>query len=137
MKSSSQQSEHVLIVPGGLLATGPHADPGCSATAHEVDGDFAQNGQIAGRRPVPDAAVVLPERDIEDPMEPIFYGPMPADRLNQHLGAITTALQEVADLGLALAGSSDTADGFHRQHGAQPGQGAQRFQAGGLWADEY
>src|SRR3954447_14656321 len=49
MKSSSQQSEHVLIVPGGLLATGPHADPGCSATAHEVDGDFAQNGQIAGR----------------------------------------------------------------------------------------
>jgi hypothetical protein len=42
------------------------------ATAHEVDGDFAQDGQIAGRRPIPDTAVILPEGDIEDPMEPIF-----------------------------------------------------------------
>src|SRR3954453_1201013 len=23
-------SEHVLVIPGGLLATRPHADPGCS-----------------------------------------------------------------------------------------------------------
>jgi hypothetical protein len=36
MKSSSQKREHVIIVPGGLLATRPHADPGCSATAHEI-----------------------------------------------------------------------------------------------------
>ena len=91
MKSSGQKSEHVLIVPGGLLATGPHADPGCSVTAHEVDGDLAQNGQIAGRRPVPDAAVILAEGDIQDPMEPVFYGPMPADRLNQHCRIITAA----------------------------------------------
>src|SRR3954463_4974830 len=91
MKSAGQKSEHVLVIPGGLLATGPHADPGGSVPPHEVDGDFAQDGQIAGRGPAPDAAVVLPERDIEDPMEPIFYGPMPADRLNQHLGVITTA----------------------------------------------
>src|SRR3954453_19518502 len=28
MKSASQKSEHVIIVPGGLLATRPHADPG-------------------------------------------------------------------------------------------------------------
>src|SRR4051794_27189072 len=88
MKSAGQKSEHVLVIPGGLLATGPHADPGGSVTAHEVDGDFALDGQIAGRRPVPDAAVVLPERDIEDPMEPIFYGPVTADRL------IPTALEQ-------------------------------------------
>ena len=28
MKSSNQKREHIIIVPGGLLATGPHADPG-------------------------------------------------------------------------------------------------------------
>ena len=28
MKSASQKREHVIIVPGGLLATRPHADPG-------------------------------------------------------------------------------------------------------------
>jgi hypothetical protein len=27
MKSASQKSEHVLVIPGGLLATRPHADP--------------------------------------------------------------------------------------------------------------
>jgi hypothetical protein len=27
MKSSSQKRKHVIIVPGGLLATRPHADP--------------------------------------------------------------------------------------------------------------
>src|SRR3954463_12623400 len=74
MKSSSQKSEHVLVIPGGLLATRPHADPGCSVPAHEVDGDLAQDGQIASCRSVPDAAVILPEGDIQHPMEPIFNG---------------------------------------------------------------
>src|SRR3954470_17183666 len=75
MKSSSQKSEHVLVIPGGLLATGPHADPGCSVPAHEVDGDLAQDSQVAGRRPIPNAAVILPEGDIQHPMEPVFYVP--------------------------------------------------------------
>jgi hypothetical protein len=91
MNSAGQKSEHVLVIPGGLLATRPHADPGCSAPAHEVDGDLAQDGQIAGRRLVPDAAVILLERDIQHPMERVFYGPMPADRLNQHCRIITAA----------------------------------------------
>ena len=91
MKSSSQKREHVIIIPGGLLATGPHADPGCSAAAHEVDGDFAQDGQIASRRSIPDAAVILPECDIQDPMEPIFNRPVSADRLNQHRRVIAAA----------------------------------------------
>src|SRR5688500_13925771 len=64
MKSASQKSEHVIIVPGGLLATRPHADPGCSVPPHEVDGDLAQDGQIASCRAIPDAAVILAEGDI-------------------------------------------------------------------------
>jgi hypothetical protein len=75
MKSARQKKQHILIIPGGLLAPGPHADPGCSATTHEVDGDLAQDGQITGGNPVPDAAVILAERDIQDPMETIFDTP--------------------------------------------------------------
>jgi Phosphatidylethanolamine-binding protein len=91
MKSSSQKREHVIIVPGGLLAPRPHTDPGCSVPAHEVNGDLAQNGQVASCRAIPDAAVILAEGDIQHPMEPIFYGPMSADRLNQHCRIITAA----------------------------------------------
>src|SRR4051812_39343404 len=70
-------------------------------------------------------------------MEPIFYGPMPADCLDQDLGIIAAAGQEIADLRFDLARAVDPADGFHRQHGAQPGPSAQRFQTGGLRAGEH
>src|SRR3954452_152542 len=52
-------------------------------------------------------------------------------------GVITAAGQKIADLRFDLAGAIDTADGFHRQHGAQPGPSAQRFQTGSLRADEH
>ena len=61
MKSAHQKRHHVLVIPGGLLATGPHADPGCSVPAHEVDGDLAQDGQIASCRAILDPAVILSE----------------------------------------------------------------------------
>ena len=32
MKSARQKRQHIFIIPGGLLAAAPHADPGCSAT---------------------------------------------------------------------------------------------------------
>jgi hypothetical protein len=51
MKSACQKSQHVLVIPGGLLATSADADPECSVT---------------------DAAVILAERDIQDPMETVF-----------------------------------------------------------------
>src|SRR3954462_399230 len=137
MKLSSQERQHVHIIPGSLLATRPHADLGCSAVTDEVDGDLAQDSQVASCRPIPDAAVILTEGDIQDPMEPIFDGPMPADCLDQDLGVVAAAGQEIADLRFDLAGAVDTADGFHRQHGAQPGPSAQRFQTGGLRADEH
>src|SRR3954452_21807030 len=91
MKSASQKSEHVIIVPGGLLATRPHADPGCSVPPHEAEGDLAQDGQVASCRAIPDAAVTLAEGDIEDPMDPIFNRPVPADRLDQRRWVITAA----------------------------------------------
>ena len=61
------------------------------SVTHEVDGDLAQDSQVASCRPIPDAAVILPEGDIQHPMEPVFYGPMPADCLNQHCRIITAA----------------------------------------------
>src|SRR3954467_12935605 len=137
MKSSSQERQHVLIIPGSLLATRPHTDLGCSAVTDAVDGDLAQDSQVARSRPIPDAAVIFPEGDIQDPMEPILYGPMPADCLDQDLGVIAAAGQEIADLRFDRAGAVDPADGFHCQHGPQPGPSAQRFQTGGLRADEH
>src|SRR3954469_2276732 len=136
MKLSSQERQHVLIIPGSLLATCRHADLGCSAVADEVDGHLAQDSQVASCRPIPHAAVILTEGDIQDPMEPIFDRPMLADCLDQDLGVIAAAGQEIADLRFNRAGAADPADGFHRQHGAQPGPRAQRFQAGSLRADE-
>jgi len=75
MKSASQKREHVIIVPGGLLAPRPHADPGCSIPPHEVNGDLAQNGQVARCRAIPNAAVILAKGDIQDPMEPVVSRP--------------------------------------------------------------
>src|SRR3954470_8651920 len=112
MKLSSQQGQHVRIIPGGLLATRPHADLGCSAVTDEVDGDLAQDSQVASCRPVADAAVILTEGDIQDPMEPIFYGPMLADCMDQDLGVVAAAGQEIADLRFDRAGAVDAANGF-------------------------
>src|SRR3954471_8193664 len=100
-------SFQVLIIPGGLLATRPHADLGCSAVTDEVDGDLAQESQVASGRPIPDAAVILTEGDIQDPMEPIFDDPMPANCLDQDLGVIAAAGQKIADLRLGLMVSSN------------------------------
>src|SRR3954463_16240693 len=73
------------------FATRPHADLGCSAVTDEVDGDLAQESQVTSCRPIPDAAVILTEGDIQDPMEPIFDGPVPANFLDRDLGVIAAA----------------------------------------------
>ena len=91
MKSSSQKRQHVIIIPGSLLTTSAHADPSCSAATYEVDCDLAQDGQVTRGNPVTDAAVILTERDIQDPMEPIFDAPVSADRLDQHRWIIAAA----------------------------------------------
>ena len=85
------EEKHIIISPGGLLATGPHADLRCSIATNEVDGDLAQDGQIASCRSIPDPAVILAERDIKDPMEPIFNRPMTTASPDEYLGVITAA----------------------------------------------
>jgi hypothetical protein len=67
MKPSSQKSEYVIIVPGGLLVTGLYADPRCSVPTHEIDGDLAQDGQVASCRSITDAAVILPRENLNGP----------------------------------------------------------------------
>lgn len=69
MKSARLKRHHVFIIPIGLFATRPHADPRRSVPAHEVDGNLAQDRKVASYRPVIDATVILPERDIKHPMQ--------------------------------------------------------------------
>ena len=52
MKSASQKRQHGLIIPGGLLAPGSDADAGCSIPTYEVDGDLAQDSQVASCRSI-------------------------------------------------------------------------------------
>jgi hypothetical protein len=47
MKSARQKRQHVLVIPGG-----PHTDPGCSVATYEVDGDLAQDSQVASCRSI-------------------------------------------------------------------------------------
>jgi hypothetical protein len=47
MKSARQKRQHVLVIPGG-----PHTDPSCSVATYEVDGDLAQDSQVASCRSI-------------------------------------------------------------------------------------
>jgi hypothetical protein len=64
---------------------------GYSIRGDEIERDLAQHSQIARGGAITHPAIVLAEGDIQDPMEPIFYGPMPADRLDQHHRIIAAA----------------------------------------------
>jgi hypothetical protein len=92
MKSSSQKRQHVLIIPGSLLATSAHAGPGCSIATYEVDCDLAQDGQVARGNPVTDAAVILTERDIQNPMEPGATHEKSHENQAVHVGVIPSGL---------------------------------------------
>src|SRR3954451_23901588 len=104
MGLASDDPEHVVVVPGRHFA--PTASTG-SATAisgDEVEGDFAQEGEVAGGGAVAHATVVLAEGDVEHPMQGVFDAPVPADGLDQDGGIVAAAVEEVADLGLDLTG---------------------------------
>src|SRR3712207_6000940 len=70
-------------------------------------------------------AVVLAEDDVEHPRQRVLDAPMPADGSDQDGGIVAAAGEEVADLGLDLAGAADAADRLHRQRRAQLGPAAQ------------
>jgi len=69
-------------------------------------------------------AVIFPEADVENPMQAVLDAPVPADGLGQHGRIVVAAGEEVADLGLGLAGAVDAADRLDRQQRAEIGQGS-------------
>src|SRR4051794_18080421 len=64
MSAADDELEHVIVVPGGLLAPAAQAGPAAAILADEVEGDLAQEGEVARGGAVPHPAVVLAEGDV-------------------------------------------------------------------------
>src|SRR3954467_9097406 len=72
-------------------------------------------------------AVILTETDVENPMQSVLDGPVPADGSTQDGRIVVTAGKEVSDLGFDLVGAVDAADCLDRQQRAQIGPFMQRL----------
>src|SRR3954463_8026564 len=72
-------------------------------------------------------AVILTETDVENPMQSVLDGPVPADGSPQDGRIVVPAGKEVADLGLDLVGAVDAGDGLDCQQRAQIGPFVQRL----------
>src|SRR5215213_10932297 len=107
MSLASDDPEHVVVVPGCHFAPTASAGLARAVSGDEVEGDLAQEGEVAGGGAVAHAAVILTESDVEHPMQGVFDAPVPADGWDQDGGIIAAAGEEVADLGLDLAGADD------------------------------
>src|SRR5215217_8466472 len=125
MSLASDDPEHVVVVPGRHFAPTASAGSAAAVSSDEVEGDLAQEGEVAGSGAVAHATVVLAEGDVEDPVQRVLDAPVPADGLDQDGGIVAAAGEEAADLGLNLASAGDAADRLHRQHRAQLGPAAQ------------
>src|ERR671916_584375 len=128
MSLAGDDAEHVIVVPGGLLAPAAKAGLTAAVAGDRVEGDSAQEGEVAGGGAVAHPAVILTEGDVENPMQGVLDAPVPADCPDQDGGIVAAAGEEVADLGLDLAGAVDAADRLHRRHGAEIGPAAQRLE---------
>jgi hypothetical protein len=93
MSLASDDPEHVIVVPGRHFAPTASAGSVTAVSGDKVEGDFAQEGEVAGGGAVAHADG----------------------------GIIATTREEVADLALDLTGAGDAADRLHRQHRGQPG----------------
>src|SRR3982751_6539257 len=94
--------EAEVIVPGGaeLLA----ADAALAVVLTEQRSRHAaEHRQVLGGRPVLQAAVVLPEDDVEHPVQPVLYPPVQTRRATQLLGAAAPAADVVGHLASLLA----------------------------------
>src|SRR3954467_3945375 len=74
------QPGHVGIIPRGLLALAPQAGVAGVIGAGEVEGDPAQAGEVARGPPLRDAAGVLGEDDVQDPVQAVLDPPVVPDR---------------------------------------------------------
>src|SRR4051794_17733622 len=81
-------------------------------------------------------AVILPEGDIENPMQGVLDAPVAANGLGQDGRTVAAAGEEVADLGLCLVGAVDAADRLDRQQRAKIGPFVQRLELCAGWAHE-
>src|SRR5215212_6180412 len=126
MSLASDDPEHVIVVPGRHFTPTASAGSAAAVSSDEVEGDLAQEGEVAGSGAVAHATVVLAEGDVEDPVQRVLDAPVPADGFDQDGGIVAAAgEEEVADLGLDLAAAGDAADRLHRQHRAQLGPATQ------------
>src|SRR4029453_4253921 len=121
MSLAGDDPEHVVIVPGGLLAPTAKAGSAAAIAGDEGEGDSAQGGEVAGGGAVAHPAVILAEGDVENPMQGVLDAPVPADGPDQDGGIVAAAGEEVADLGLGLAGAGVAGDRLPREHGAEIG----------------
>src|SRR4051795_11479056 len=119
MSLACDDLEHVAVVPGSLLAPATEAGLGAPVSGDQVESDLAKKSEVARRRPVAHAAVIFAEGDVQHPMQRVLNTPMPADRPDQDDEIIVAACQEVADLGLALAGAVDAPDRLNCENRTQ------------------
>src|SRR5919202_4556656 len=103
MSLASDDLEHVIVAPGRHFAPTASAGLATAISGDEVEGDFAQEGEVAGGGAVAHPAVILTEGDVEHPMQGVLDAPVPADGSDQDGGIIAAADEEVTGLGLDLA----------------------------------
>src|SRR4051794_27962005 len=102
--------EHVAVVPSGFFAPAAEAGLRALVLGDKIKGNLANESEVARSRPVAHAAVILTEGDVQPPMQRVLDTPVPADRPDQDGRSVAAACQEVADLGLDLAGAVDAPD---------------------------
>jgi hypothetical protein len=100
MSLASDDPEHVVVVPGRHFALTASAGSATAISGDEVEGDFAQEGEVAGGGAVAHAAVILADGDVEHPVQSVLDAPVPADCPDQDGGIVAAAGEEIADLGL-------------------------------------
>src|SRR5581483_839814 len=113
-----EQAGEVVWVEGGLEAFGREAALG-GVGAQEVEGDLAQQREVARAVAGADPAAVLAERDIQDPVQAVLDPPVAADGGGQARGVRRQAADVVAALVRPLL--ADPARGLDHDHAPQPG----------------
>ncbi len=72
---SDEQLSHKGIIPSGLFSF--PSDTACGRTAvDQIDGDFSQKSKIVPSMVFPDSGRIFLKRDIQHPMQTVFYRPV-------------------------------------------------------------
>ena len=90
--------------------------------AEQVRGEVAEDGEVLRGVAVADAAVILAEGDVEDPVQAVLDPSVAADRLSKVYGIGRQAGADVARL--ARAGGADAAGGLDADNALEAGPAA-------------